>query len=132
MQGSKAGGSSARHRRRTRLAFYGEPCVDRRRRSYRGVTRPSRPFGKDKGWGAWELAGRYGVREVDDAAFPLFASADVAARRAEAWTFGVNEYPTSNLKRASKDSRTRFDRGAVAGAGREGEKAVFSRLQVAV
>ncbi|HVJ39651.1 MAG TPA: porin [Stenotrophomonas sp.] len=98
---------------------------------YRGVTRPSRPVGKDNGWGAWELVGRYGVLEVDDAAFPLFASADVAARKAEAWTFGVNWYLTSNLKLVFNYSQTRFDGGAVAGADREDEKAVFSRLQVA-
>jgi len=98
---------------------------------YRGVTRPSHPVGKDNGWGAWELVGRYGVLDVDDAAFPLFASADVAARRAEAWTFGVNWYLTSNLKLVFNYSQTRFDGGAVAGADREDEKAVFSRLQVA-
>jgi len=98
---------------------------------YRGVTRPSHPVGKDDGWGAWELVGRYGVLDVDDAAFPLFASADVAARRAEAWTFGVNWYLTSNLKLVFNYSQTRFDGGAVAGADREDEKAVFSRLQVA-
>jgi phosphate-selective porin OprO/OprP len=98
---------------------------------YRGVTRPSRPVGKDNGWGAWELVGRYGVLDVDDAAFPLFASADVAARRAEAWTFGVNWYLTSNLKLVFNYSQTRFDGGAIAGADREDEKAVFSRLQVA-
>lgn len=98
---------------------------------YRGVTRPSHPVGKDDGWGAWELVGRYGVLDVDDAAFPLFASADVAARRAEAWTFGVNWYLTSNLKLVFNYSQTRFDGGAVAGADRKDEKAVFSRLQVA-
>jgi len=99
---------------------------------YRGVTRPSRPVGKGDGaWGAWELVGRYGVLEVDDAAFPLFASADAAARRAEAWTLGVNWYLTSNLKLVFNYSQTRFDGGALAGADREDEKAVFSRLQVA-
>ena len=98
---------------------------------YRGVTRPSHPVGKGDGWGAWELVGRYGVLEVDDAAFPLFASADVAARRAEAWTLGVNWYLTSNLRLVFNYSQTRFDGGAIAGADREDEKAVFSRLQVA-
>ncbi|HBK46004.1 MAG TPA: porin [Xanthomonadaceae bacterium] len=98
---------------------------------YRGVTRPSRPVGKNGGRGAWELVGRYGVLEVDDAAFPLFASADAAARRAEAWTLGVNWYLTSNLKLVFNYSQTRFDGGALAGADREDEKAVFSRLQVA-
>ncbi|HYG06849.1 MAG TPA: porin [Stenotrophomonas sp.] len=98
---------------------------------YRGITRPSRPVGKDGGYGAWEVVGRYAVLDVDDAAFPLFASADAAARRAQAWTFGVNWYLTSNLKLVFNYSQTRFEGGAVAGADREDEKAVFSRLQVA-
>lgn len=98
---------------------------------YRGVTRPSRPVGKDGGAGAWEVVGRYGVLEVDDAAFPLFASADAAARRAAAWTVGVNWYLTSNLKLVFNYSQTRFDGGATNGADREDEKAVISRLQVA-
>ncbi|WP_140723489.1 OprO/OprP family phosphate-selective porin [Pseudomonas sp. Hp2] len=98
---------------------------------YRGVVRPSRPFAAGgEGWGAWELVGRYGVLEVDDAAFPLFADANSAARRAEAWTLGVNWYLTSNLKLVVNYSQTRFDGGAAAGADREDEKALFSRLQV--
>lgn len=98
---------------------------------YRGVVKPSRPFvaGGD-GWGAWELVGRYGVLEVDDAAFPLFADAAASARRAAAWTLGVNWYLTSNLKLVINYSQTRFDGGAAAGADREDEKAVFSRVQV--
>ncbi len=68
--------------------------------------------------------------EVDDAAFPLFASADASARRAAAWTLGVNWYLTSNLKLVLDYTQARFDGGAAAGADREDEKTVFSRLQV--
>lgn len=98
---------------------------------YRGVTRPSHPFVPGgEGWGAWELVGRYGVLEVDDAAFPLFASADASARRAAAWTPGVNWYLTGNLKLVLDYTQARFDGGAAAGTDREKEKTVFSRLQV--
>ena len=78
-----------------------------------------------------ELVGRYGVLEIDDAAFPLFADSAVSARKATAWTLGVNWYLTSNLKLVVNGMDTQFEEGAVAGTDREDEKAVFSRLQVA-
>lgn len=100
--------------------------------SYRGVVKPSHPFSPGKGgWGAWELVGRYGVLEIDDRAFPVFADPAVSARRAKAWTLGVNWYLTSNLKLVVNYLDTQFEGGAAAGADREDEKAVFSRLQVA-
>lgn len=100
--------------------------------SYRGVVRPSKPFSPGKGgWGAWELVGRYGELEIDGGAFPLFADPVVSARRAKSWTLGVNWYLTSNLKLVVNYLDTQFDGGAAAGADREDEKAVFSRLQVA-
>ena len=100
--------------------------------SYRGVVKPSNPFSPGKGgWGAWELVGRYGELEIDEGAFPLFADASVSARRAKAWTLGVNWYLTSNLKLVFNYLDTQFEGGAAAGADREDEKAVFSRLQVA-
>jgi phosphate-selective porin OprO/OprP len=100
--------------------------------SYRGVVKPSHPFSPGKGgWGAWELVGRYGVLEIDDRAFPVFADPAVSARRAKAWTLGVNWYLTSNLKLVVNYLDTQFEGVAAAGADREDEKAVFSRLQVA-
>lgn len=100
--------------------------------SYRGVAKPSSPFSPGKGgWGAWELVGRYGELDVDEGAFPLFADPAVAARSAQSWTVGVNWYLTSNLKLVANYLQTRFDGGAAAGADREDEKAVFTRLQVA-
>jgi phosphate-selective porin OprO/OprP len=100
--------------------------------SYRGVVKPSSPFNPGKGgWGAWELVGRYGELDVDSAAFPLFADPAVAARSAQSWTVGVNWYLNSNLKLVTNYLQTSFDGGAAAGADRETEKAVFTRLQVA-
>jgi phosphate-selective porin OprO/OprP len=99
--------------------------------SYRGVAKPSSPFSPGKGnWGAWELVGRYGELDVDDGAFPLFADPAVAARSAQSLTVGVNWYLTSNLKLVANYLQTSFDGGASAGADREDEKAVFTRLQV--
>ena len=100
--------------------------------SYRGVVKPSSPFSPGKGgWGAWELVGRYGELDVDESAFPLFADPAIAARSAQSWTVGVNWYLTSNLKLVANYLQTSFDGGAAAGADRETEKAVFTRLQVA-
>jgi phosphate-selective porin OprO/OprP len=100
--------------------------------SYRGVVKPSHPFSPGKGgWVAWELVGRYGVLEIDDRAFPVFADPAVSARQAKSWTLGVNWYLTSNLKLVLNYLDTQFEGGAAAGADREDEKAVFSRLQVA-
>ena len=100
--------------------------------SYRGVVRPSHPFAPGRGgWGAWELVGRYAELDVDDATFPLFADPASSASKAKAWTLGVNWYLTSNLKLVANYLDTTFEGGAAAGADREDEKAVFTRLQVA-
>jgi phosphate-selective porin OprO/OprP len=99
--------------------------------SYRGVARPNQNFTPGAaGFGALELVARFGELDVDDAAFPLFASAGNAASRAEAWTVGINWYLTQNLKLVANLSRTRFDGGAPAGADREDEKAFFTRAQL--
>ena len=96
---------------------------------FRGV-RPSRPFKPGESLGAFEIVGRYGVLDVDDAAFPLFADPSVAARKAEGWSAGVNWYLTGNLKLVLNYLHTDFQGGAAAGNDRPTEKAVFSRLQV--
>lgn len=99
---------------------------------YRGVVKPSKPFNPGKeGWGAFEVVGRYGVLEVDDAAFPLFADPAVSAREASSWTLGLNWYLNSNLKLVANYLHTSFEGGAAGGADREDEKAIFTRLQVA-
>ncbi|RYZ69714.1 MAG: porin, partial [Lysobacteraceae bacterium] len=100
--------------------------------SYRGVAKPSHPFDPGQGgWGAFELVGRYGVLEIDDDAYPLFADTNGSARKAESWTVGLNWYLNSNLKLVLNYLQTRLDGGSASGADREDEKAVFTRLQVA-
>ena len=100
--------------------------------SFRGVARPSSQFNPGAGgWGAFEVLGRYGELDVDDAAFPLFADPALAASKATAWTLGLNWYLSSNLKLMANYLNTRFEGGAASGANRPDEKAVFTRLQVA-
>lgn len=98
--------------------------------SYRGVARPNQPFTVDgAGWGAFEVVGRYGRLDVDDAAFPLFADPASAASAATAWGLGLNWYLTGNLKLVANYTQARFDGGAADGADREDEKAIFTRAQ---
>jgi len=100
--------------------------------SYRGVVKPSHPFSPGMGgWGAFEVVGRYGVLEVDDHAFSLFADLTVSASEAASWIRGLNRYLNNNLKRVLNYLHTRFEGGAAGGADRENGKAVFTRLQVA-
>lgn len=97
---------------------------------YRGVAKPNHPFTlKEAGLGAFELVGRYGVLDIDDDAFPLFASATTSASEVRAWTIGLNWYLNGNLKLVTNYTQASFDGGAARGADREDEKAVFTRAQ---
>ncbi|MHC9085018.1 OprO/OprP family phosphate-selective porin [Luteimonas sp. RIT-PG2_3] len=98
--------------------------------SYRGVARPDQPFAVGKpGWGAFEVVARYGRLDVDDATFPVFASAASAVSGIESWGIGLNWYLTGNLKLATNLTRTSFTQGA-AGGDRADEKILFTRAQV--
>jgi len=100
--------------------------------SYRGVVKPAHPFNPGEGgWGAFEVVGRYGVLEIDDDAYPVFADAALSSNQATSWTLGLNWYLNSNLKLVLNYLQTSLDGGAAGGADREDEKAVFTRLQVA-
>ncbi|HRN61533.1 MAG TPA: porin [Luteimonas sp.] len=94
---------------------------------YRGVN-PNRPFARDGGWGAFELVARYGELDLDDDAFPLFASSTASASEASAWTLGLNWYLSGNLKLVANYAQAGFDGGA-AGGDREDEKTFFTRAQ---
>lgn len=52
---------------------------------------------KEGGWGAWELAARYGELSIDQAAFPLFAPSS-SASKINSWGIGLNWYLNKNLK----------------------------------
>jgi phosphate-selective porin OprO/OprP len=100
--------------------------------TFRGVAKPANPYTVGgAGWGAFELAARYGVLDIDDDAFPIFANPVSAASEAKSYGVGVNWYLTSNLKTQLNYTNTSFDGGAAGGQDREDEKTVFARFQVA-
>lgn len=99
--------------------------------SFRGVTKPNAPYTiGSPGWGAFELTARYGVLEIDDDAFPVFANPNSAASEAKAYTVGVNWYLNSNVKVVANYTDTSFEGGATSGSDREDEKTIFSRVQL--
>lgn len=61
----------------------------------------------------------------------MFADSEVSASEASSWTLGLNWYLNSNLKLVLNYLHTSLEGGASAGADREDEEAVFTRLQVA-
>lgn len=103
---------------------------------FRGLSKVAQPFEVGgPGWGAFEVAARYGELEVDDAAFEggaaaRFANPDAQSEKASAWGLGVNWYLNTNVKLALNYNNTRFDGGAAGGADRDDDKTVFTRLQL--
>lgn len=97
---------------------------------YRGVAAPNQPFTIGAaGWGAFEVVGRYGRLDIDDAAFPLYADPAGAATASRAWGVGLNWTLTTNLKLVASYTHARFEGGAADGD-REDEKALFTRAQL--
>jgi len=82
--------------------------------SYNGVT-PRHDFDPSTGgWGAFELAGRYGELKIDHSVFDDgFASLNTSASEARAWTTGINWYLNRNVKLAFDYEQPRFRRGAI-------------------
>jgi len=100
--------------------------------SYNGLT-PKHPFDFSKGqWGAWQLVARYADLDVDDAAFPTFASTG-SASEAKAWSVGLNWYLNKNIRANVSYSHTKFDdiKGAPSAVTRQDENAIFTRVQLA-
>lgn len=98
---------------------------------FHGVAKSSAPYAVGgPGWGALELAARYGELKIDGEAFPVFANINSSARKASAYTVGVNWVLNSNVKIVINYSHTSFDGGAANGADRDDEKAIFSRVQL--
>ena len=98
--------------------------------SYKGI-RPAAPYAAGApGWGAFEVALRRGVLDVDDGVFPAYA--DPAASVSEATSTGVavHWHLDANV-RASLDYESTGFEGGAAGGDRRDEKALLARLQVA-
>jgi phosphate-selective porin OprO/OprP len=86
---------------------------------------------KKKQWGAFEIVARANALTIDDAAFPVFANPDQAARKATAGGLGLNWYLNRNVKIAANYELTRFEGGAAGGGDRPDEHSLFTRFQVA-
>lgn len=106
--------------------------------SFAGV-KPSNPFVLGgEGWGAFEVAARVGALDVDDDAFEgtsgvagtRLADPSRSASEARNYGLGLNWYLNRNVKISTDYNETRFDGGAAAGADRETERALFTRVQL--
>ena len=118
--------------------------------SFQGV-KPRHNFDCGRGWGAWELVGRYSEIHLDSDTFKNpagtsftggYANLSESAKSARSWTVGLNWYLNPNVRFAVNYSETRFSGGAGNGgtsinaAGtnvqdRPGEGVFLSRLQLA-
>lgn len=99
--------------------------------SYRGVT-PAKTFSLSEGtWGAFELAARYGELDIDNDAFPVFASPAVSATKVQSAGVGVNWYLNRNVKVTLNYNWSGFDGPVTApNIGARDEHAIFSRVQL--
>ena len=101
--------------------------------SYNGVT-PRHPFNlHGGGWGAWQVVGRYEQLNVDDSAFPTFASSAASASAAHAWSAGFNWYLNRNVRFNASYSQTMFSgfTGSPPAVPAQDEKVFFTRIQLA-
>ena len=90
---------------------------------------PKKPFDLKAGtFGALELAARYGELDIDDDAFPLFASASSAATKAKGLGLGVNWHLSRQIKVLVSYEHTTFEGGADTGD-RASEDFVVTRFQ---
>lgn len=102
--------------------------------SFKGF-KPNTTFGVGKpGWGAFELAARYNVLSIDDAAFAggVLSYVDPAAspRKAAEFAIGVNWYFNQNFKWQLNYEHVSYEGGAPDGGDRPDSKAVLTRFAV--
>ncbi len=102
--------------------------------SYNGIT-PKHPFDiKKNQWGAWQVVARYADLNIDNAAFPIFATTG-SASEAKAWSVGLNWYLNRDIRVNASFSRTTFTGGGgTTGLGpitSQPENVVFTRIQLA-
>ena len=83
---------------------------------------------KEKGYGAVELVARYGELDIDDAAFPIFASASSSITKEKSAGVGLNWHLNKQIKVAVNYEHTTFDGGAAVGD-RKSEDFFVTRFQ---
>lgn len=99
------------------------------RNTHQGV-QVARPFDPAKGaWGALEVAARFNVLDIDNAAFPTFADPSKSVRVARGAGLVVNWHLDRALKLAVSGERTQFKGGAANGGDRQQESLVITRVQ---
>ncbi len=81
-------------------------------------------------WGALELVARVGELELDDAAFPTFATPAASVSRARAWGAGLNWHLARGVRLALNYDETLFVGGAATGD-RATERFIVTRIQQA-
>jgi phosphate-selective porin OprO/OprP len=82
------------------------------------------------GWGAFQLAARFGQISLDPASFPIYA-AKGSAQGATSWSISLNWYLNRNVKCIFEYSNTTFDGGSKTPGTVTGqtEQALLGRLQ---
>jgi phosphate-selective porin OprO and OprP len=97
--------------------------------SYKQVN-PRRPFeiGGD-GWGALELTARLGELDLDDDAFPIFASPTTSASKAFSWGVALNWHLNRFFKVTLNYENTDLNAASGAYTGIDHEHVILSRLQ---
>lgn len=106
--------------------------------SYAGVV-PRTNFDLANGtWGAFEVVGRYGELKIDNAAFPLFASAASSANKASSAGIGLNWYLSKAVLFKIDYYQTKFDFNSTFAPAvssvpflRQDEKSFITRFQLA-
>jgi phosphate-selective porin OprO/OprP len=99
--------------------------------SFKGVIPRSNFSLTGEGWGAFELAARYGQLSIDHDVFPFYADPAMSVRGVDQWTIGANWHLNRWLKFVLNYEDNTFDGGAPAGAGdRNAERVFLTRLQV--
>jgi phosphate-selective porin OprO and OprP len=81
------------------------------------------------GWGAFELTGRVGELDVDDDAFPVFASATSSATKAFSWGVGLNWHLNRFFKATINYENTDLKAATSAYTGIDHEHVILTRLQ---
>jgi phosphate-selective porin OprO/OprP len=101
--------------------------------TFKGVVPRSDFWIDGSGWGAFELAARYGQLRIDHDVFPFYADPAVAARGLDQWTIGANWYLNRWLRIAFNYENDSFNGGNTpidTGADRNSEHVFLTRVQV--
>ena len=110
-----------------------------------GPLTPRQPFSLSNGtWGAFQVMGRYGQLQIDEAAFGPFSNPEVSARGAQAWSVGLSWWLNRNVRLMTSFSYTLFQGGGApfnpvdpatgtppGTVTTQPEQVIFTRLQVA-